>query len=100
MSNSQHGFVTKTPCQTSVTSLCNRGIAVGEKDKMSCILTAVRFLTLTCYFEKADEEMWARQKYSKGQAVRLGWKIIHCQSKKMGLVRFYRDDLMSSLGPR
>lgn len=29
---------------------------------------------------------------------RLGWKIIHCQSKKMGLVRFHRDDLMFSLG--
>lgn len=81
MSDSQHGFVTKTPCQTSVTSFYNRGIAVGEKEKMSCILTSVRFLTLTCYFEKEDEEMRARQKYSKGQAVQT-WLENHSLSKQ------------------
>ena len=72
MVNSQYGFVTKTSCQTSLTSFYDRGIALGEKEKMSCILTSVRFLMLTRYFEKEDKEMWARQKYSKGQAV-LTW---------------------------
>lgn len=81
MSDSRRGFVAKTPCQTSVTSFYNRGIAVGEKEKMSCILTSVRFLTLTCYFEKEDEEMRARQKYSKGQAVQT-WLENHSLSKQ------------------
>lgn len=47
---------------------------------MSCILTSVRFLTLTCYFKK-DEEIWARQKYSKGQAVQT-WLENHSLSKQ------------------
>lgn len=47
---------------------------------MSYILTSVRFLTLTLHFEKEGKEMWAKQKYSKGQAVQT-WTENHSLSK-------------------
>lgn len=54
--------LSQTPCQASLTYFYDRGIALGEKEKMSSTLTSVRFLTLTWYFEKDDKERWVRQK--------------------------------------
>lgn len=80
MNKSQHEFVTKMPCQTSFTSFYDRGIALGEKEKMLNISTPVRFLTLTWYFQKEDKETWAWQKYAEDQAAQT-WLENHSLSK-------------------
>lgn len=99
MSNRQHGFVTKTPCQTSLTSFYNRKVALGDKEKMSYVLTSVRVLTLIHCFEKEDKELWPDKSTLRVRQYKLGWNIIHCQKEKVGLVRFHTADLMFLLGP-